>query len=348
MISLFRKIRQKLLTENRVTRYLVYAVGEIFLVVIGILIALQVNNWNEERKRNSNFLATIEQIYNGLELESQELDYVIQNLTQQQDLAAILFNNPDSISMEEVLGTLFYLETDPKDFHSSIGFHFQRLIVNPEDNNENLLARKLTNYLGRSDLVFRKSEKPISAILTKEGFASISPSFGYSLFMGLFNLTGNFQPEEFLKAKDLVSTQEMRTALVQIAQAKEFQKTEMSQLLDLGKNGMKQIKESYPDIRLLYENIGIIGEGTSFGDWSNDTPLKLVDRDKSIWEGVVTLKGGPLKIRENESWIVNWGGSSFPKGNLEWFGQDIQSVAGEYRLVIDMTLKTYEFFPISK
>lgn len=50
MISLFRKIRQKLLSENRVTRYLAYAAGEIFLVVIGILIALQINTWNEGRK----------------------------------------------------------------------------------------------------------------------------------------------------------------------------------------------------------------------------------------------------------------------------------------------------------
>ena len=53
MISFFRKIRQKLLSQNRVTRYLVYALGEILLVVIGILIALQVNNWNEERKSRS-------------------------------------------------------------------------------------------------------------------------------------------------------------------------------------------------------------------------------------------------------------------------------------------------------
>jgi hypothetical protein len=49
MISLFRKIRQKLLEENKVTRYLVYALGEIILVVIGILIALQLNTWKEER-----------------------------------------------------------------------------------------------------------------------------------------------------------------------------------------------------------------------------------------------------------------------------------------------------------
>ena len=54
MIKFFRKIYPKLLQENKVTRHLAYALGEIFLVVIGILIALQVNNWNEERKRKEN------------------------------------------------------------------------------------------------------------------------------------------------------------------------------------------------------------------------------------------------------------------------------------------------------
>ena len=51
MISLFRKIRQKLLIENKMGSYLKYAIGEIFLVVIGILIALQINNWNDSRKQ---------------------------------------------------------------------------------------------------------------------------------------------------------------------------------------------------------------------------------------------------------------------------------------------------------
>ncbi|MFD2586976.1 DUF6090 family protein [Croceitalea marina] len=50
MIKFFRKIRQKLLSENKFSKYLIYAVGEIILVVIGILIALQINNWNESRK----------------------------------------------------------------------------------------------------------------------------------------------------------------------------------------------------------------------------------------------------------------------------------------------------------
>ncbi|NKI30420.1 DUF6090 family protein [Croceivirga thetidis] len=50
MIKFFRKIRQNLLSEGKTGKYFKYAIGEIFLVVIGILIALQINNWNESRK----------------------------------------------------------------------------------------------------------------------------------------------------------------------------------------------------------------------------------------------------------------------------------------------------------
>jgi hypothetical protein len=54
MIKFFRKIRHKLLTENKFSKYILYAIGEIVLVVIGILIALQINNWNESRKELKN------------------------------------------------------------------------------------------------------------------------------------------------------------------------------------------------------------------------------------------------------------------------------------------------------
>ncbi len=47
MIKFFRNIRKTLLTEGKTSKYFKYAIGEIVLVVIGILIALQINNWNE-------------------------------------------------------------------------------------------------------------------------------------------------------------------------------------------------------------------------------------------------------------------------------------------------------------
>ena len=67
MIKFFRRIRQNLLSENKFTKYLFYAFGEIVLVVIGILIALGINNMNQNRVKDK-----IEQTYlNGLNVEFQ-------------------------------------------------------------------------------------------------------------------------------------------------------------------------------------------------------------------------------------------------------------------------------------
>ena len=67
MIRIFRNIRQKLAAENNVAKYLRYAVGEIVLVVVGILIALQVNNWNSnriEKNKESVYLKNIKRDLN--------------------------------------------------------------------------------------------------------------------------------------------------------------------------------------------------------------------------------------------------------------------------------------------
>ena len=57
MIKFFRKIRQNLLMENKTGKYFKYAIGEIVLVVIGILIALQINNWNEKHQAQNKMIS---------------------------------------------------------------------------------------------------------------------------------------------------------------------------------------------------------------------------------------------------------------------------------------------------
>ncbi|MCA0154519.1 DUF6090 family protein [Winogradskyella vincentii] len=66
MIKFFRKIRQKLLTENKLSKYLLYAIGEIILVVIGILIALTINNWNTKNKDKAKEVVFLNKITNNL------------------------------------------------------------------------------------------------------------------------------------------------------------------------------------------------------------------------------------------------------------------------------------------
>ncbi len=74
MFRFFRKMRNTLLTENKITRYVFYALGEIFLVVIGILIALQVNNWNENRKAKTIEKVILTQLKKSLERDKWNLE----------------------------------------------------------------------------------------------------------------------------------------------------------------------------------------------------------------------------------------------------------------------------------
>ena len=74
MIKFFRKIRQNLLMENKTGKYLKYAIGEILLVIIGILIALQVNNFNEQRKENKINNDILLEIHNNLISDKTNLD----------------------------------------------------------------------------------------------------------------------------------------------------------------------------------------------------------------------------------------------------------------------------------
>jgi len=77
MLKIFRMIRQQSLKENKFVKYILYAIGEIILVVIGILIALQINNNNDLRKAREKELHYLQNIKTDLELNMLELNRYI-------------------------------------------------------------------------------------------------------------------------------------------------------------------------------------------------------------------------------------------------------------------------------
>ena len=81
MIKFFRRIRQNLVSENKFSKYLLYAVGEIVLVVIGILIALQINNWNEESKKQDVIKSQLQNLMTSLKSDS-SMWKVVTNLSE--------------------------------------------------------------------------------------------------------------------------------------------------------------------------------------------------------------------------------------------------------------------------
>ncbi|WP_373522669.1 DUF6090 family protein [Aquiflexum sp.] len=97
MIKFFRHIRQKLLSEDKFSRYLLYAIGEIVLVVIGILIALSINNWNEYRKETNFEQKILRELKSDFEYNESELNSNIiksSTLASNCDSLLALFNLP--------------------------------------------------------------------------------------------------------------------------------------------------------------------------------------------------------------------------------------------------------------
>lgn len=84
MVKLFRKIRQSSLQESKTVKYLKYALGEIFLVVIGILLALQINTWNEEKKARNEEQYVLHEIRNNLTADLGQIEEILAQRTKTQ------------------------------------------------------------------------------------------------------------------------------------------------------------------------------------------------------------------------------------------------------------------------
>ncbi|MBT8377334.1 MAG: hypothetical protein KJO22_10720 [Bacteroidia bacterium] len=80
MAKFFSHFRQKLLANNRTGRYFTYALGEIILVVIGILIALQINNWNESRKKVILKNTYLSRLINDVKKDTSNINYLVKEL----------------------------------------------------------------------------------------------------------------------------------------------------------------------------------------------------------------------------------------------------------------------------
>lgn len=85
MIKFFRKIRYDLMKQNKTSKYFKYAIGEIILVVIGILIALQINNWNQNRLNNN--------------LESQYYERLLEDLEEERAIIQATLNYSHQVSL---------------------------------------------------------------------------------------------------------------------------------------------------------------------------------------------------------------------------------------------------------
>lgn len=164
MLKLFRKVRQNLLSENKFTKYLVYAVGEIILVVIGILIALAINNGNQNRINENNeqtYLRGLEEEFQTSKLKLTELLAVNQRNFRGAKNILELMTQKDNPPSEAAFSELLY-----NTFSSDIAFNPNNSLLFEMINSGNLknlsnteLRKQLTNWISTMEDISRQEEE---------------------------------------------------------------------------------------------------------------------------------------------------------------------------------------------
>jgi hypothetical protein len=154
MIPFFRKIRKKMADDNKPLKYMRYAVGEIVLVVIGILIALQINTWNEERKNNAKILSFFEEVQKDLLKDISNTEDAISAYKMKDSLAYLVLNNKitrDDYKTSDHRSELFQLIVNSNPFiFNTNGYHNLKLNVNDISSANKAVYDTLTrlyNYL---------------------------------------------------------------------------------------------------------------------------------------------------------------------------------------------------------
>lgn len=349
MIKFFRKIRQRLLTENKFSKYLIYAIGEIILVVIGILIALQVNNWNEGRIKDKKFEGLLEQIYKSIYVEKEwKRTYVSEINAQLIIIDQILEKDSLEIIQKKLIHILFYLDIIPNEITSDAKKLIQYLDYNSNNEKTLLLTKELATYNSAVYGKFSRGyQSDITLTITNQLMKLDLPrphvSFTLSSLNSFANIdTTYFNDHDIQIAKKLIKTKKFEVALKSLKSSKIQMLIGLNDGLNQSISFLQLIKDEYPKIRLQYNNIGIVGTALEFG-WEKSIPMKLIDSKNAIWELDIYLKNGLIKFRDLNNWQHNWGGNKILKNETKYFGDNISVKEGNYRIILNLSENTYKF-----
>lgn len=156
MLRFFSKIRYKLAAENKVGKYLRYAVGEILLVVIGILIALQINNWNEKRIQKIQGQSLMLELIDEITEDIITCDWAIENLTENIKTQEAIFKVTDleKLDPDSLLLIFNYSNVDIKINANTYEKIKNQGITKLSDNSD--LNKRINEYFDVEVMVFNR------------------------------------------------------------------------------------------------------------------------------------------------------------------------------------------------
>ena len=342
MIGFFRRIRKKLADDNQLLKYSSYAVGEIVLVVIGILIALSINNWNENRKQEEGFKLYIEQAFNSISADLAMLQEMKEIFVSERVMIDSLINKPETFRKEQIPTLLFLLSW------GNIGERDFKIALLPTEidiNNNSRVQKSLhSRIIELKHMLTNASLRGFDDLRLGNYLLDnhdILPPPSSHMTYNYDQIPNSFYSQyEINRVYELVLTKKVIKELKYADLGKEQIINSVNAWIDYGSDLIEVLKEHHS----LFNDVGIVG--TSFeSDWELSVPLQVDTKDDYIWSSTLYLKEGEVKFRTNNNWVQNWGGTTFPEGKAIWHsGPNIKvDKAGTYKIILDLDENTYLF-----
>ena len=356
MIKFFRHIRKRLLTENKFSKYLLYAIGEILLVVIGILIALSINNWNEEQKNRIEEKNLLLELRTEFRQKKESLETYGRDCNGYIDNINIYYTYADDSTREYDTDSLRFLVN---------GLRGQALPITP-NSTLNSIENSAKIYLIKNDELrnYFKIWKNNLIKLNRlaEGKAALR-SRDISSMVDEYFLLKEYYPDGSVAVEIIDATNDHKdikyffnAPLNQNLIHRFLTKSTASCLtsahvLSITNEVLQLIDEElmkYEDIKVVSYFSGIRVRGDAVDNELSFVILKKLSN--GTWEGTVPLNDGTVVFSNRERGIIEWTGDEFPKGKLkgaDFWSKNISVKKGVYKVTFDYENGTYEFIKIN-
>lgn len=361
MIRAFKNLRIKWLNSGKLAKYLTYALGEILLVVIGILIALQINTSNERIKREQAFDFNIKQLHQQFTLEKLMNSSIAETYIFQIHLIDSILNFPNEFKEPYLPEILQFLEVEMiKERNRQVNREFTKTFLSFDKDNEfvNNLSTLLYKHLNDEQFLLESDnyfQPPIDINLGDYLSAFNIPRTTYpggmnfddfikdsytrqkNIIKDIYGVETSVikmdTPEQML---DILENDKFRTSLLNLKQHK-IRLISGLYVLTLSCDRILNImQKEYPTLKILFENISIIGSATPSSDWNTDYPMAMIDKNGMQWETEIQLHEGQIKFRNDPFWIFNWGRSNNDRNKIKFNGNNISVDSGYYKVILDL------------
>ncbi len=250
---------------------------------------------------------------------------------------------------------MFTITNQSLSYESESQFHVQNLQYNPNNLAQNEVVKEIVNYTNNIKKSYEIDNR-LERLLEDNNIAAPIIDFTQD-GLGLFKADSSYYSKtDVTNLERLVKSDNLRAILKTLQTKIIYNKFNAQNRNADGLSIMRMIKTYYPDVKIVYSDVGIIGTAINGYDdvGAKSTPMILTDVANSIWELDLFLKKGTVKFRCRDSWTQNWGASRndasiFPKGGAEQDGPNIPiENAGDYHITLNLNTNSSEFLLLKK